>query len=100
FGMFVGLRETAGAVQSIAGVGGPFQYGRPAGARVFAEIDKLGKQISQSELDMALFKAANSVGGIMFHYPAGQINRLVDAAAAIIEGRTKNPLAPLAGYAR
>lgn len=100
FGMFVGLRETAGAVQSIAGVGGPFNYGGPAGARVFTEIDKLGKQIGQGDLDMALFKAANSTAGILFHYPAGQVNRLVDGAAALIDGKTKNPLAPLTGYAR
>lgn len=99
-GMFVGLREVAGAAQSIAGVGGPFQYGGPAGARVFAEIDKLGKQIGQGELDMALFKAANSTAGILFHYPAGQVNRLVDGVAALIEGKTSNPLAPFAGYAR
>lgn len=100
FGMFVGLREIGGAAQTIAGVGGPFSYTGPAGLRLFSEVEKLAKQINQGDLDMALFKAANSTGGILFHYPAGQVNRAVDGVAALISGETKNPLAPLTGYAR
>jgi len=100
FGMFVGLREMAGAAQALAGVGGPFQYGGPAGLRLIGEIERLAKQIDQGEPDMALFKAANNTAGILFHYPAGQVNRLVEGAAALIEGKTANPLAPLAGVRR
>lgn len=99
-GMFVGLRELAGAAQSLAGVGGPFNYGGPAGLRVIGEMERLAKQIDQGDLDMALFKSANNTAGILFHYPAGQVNRLVEGAAALIEGKTSNPLAPLAGIAR
>lgn len=99
-GMFVGLRELAGAAQALAGVGGPFNYGGPAGLRVIGEMERLAKQIDQGDLDLALFKAANNTAGILFHYPAGQVNRLVEGAAALIEGKTNNPLAPLAGIAR
>lgn len=97
FGMFVGLREIAGGAQAMVGVGGPFNYSGPAGVRLFGEIDKLGKQLGQGELDAALFKSANNVAGILFHYPAGQVNRLVEGVVALVEGRTRNPLAPLAG---
>lgn len=98
FGMFVGLRELAGFAQLAAGVGNPgLGYSGPAGLRFFSEMNKLGQQVGQGELDWALFKAANNVGGLLFHYPAGQVNRAVEGAAALIEGKTDNPLAPLVG---
>lgn len=99
-GMFIGLRELGGAVQHMVGDDNPFSYGGPAGLRLFAEFDKLGKQIGQGDLDMALFKAGNNVGGILFHYPSGVINRFIDGIVALIEGKTNNPLAPIGGYAR
>jgi hypothetical protein len=75
-GLFVGLREITSGVQMALGVGNPgIGYSGPAGARFFAEMQKLGQQIGQGEADMALFKAANSTAGILFHYPAGQVNR-------------------------
>ena len=49
------------------------------------------------ELDMAAFKAANNTAGVLFHYPAGQVNRTVEGTAALIEGRTDNLLAVIAG---
>jgi len=97
-GLFVGLREITSGVQMALGVGNPgIGYSGPAGARFFAEMQKLGQQIGQGEADMALFKAANSTAGILFHYPAGQVNRSVEGTAALLEGRTNNPLAPLVG---
>ena len=101
FGMFVGLREVAGAAQLAAGVGNPaFGYAGPAGLRFFSEMNKLGVQVGQGELDMALFKAANNVGGLLFHYPASQVNRAVEGSAALIDGDTQNPLAPFVGVNR
>lgn len=101
FGMFVGLREVAGAAQLAAGVGNPaFGYSGPAGLRFFSEMNKLGVQVGQGELDMALFKSANNVGGLMFHYPASQVNRAVEGSAALIDGETQNPLAPFVGVNR
>ena len=43
------------------------------------------------------FKAANNTAGVLFHYPAGQVNRTVEGTAALLEGRTDNPLAVIAG---
>ena len=101
FGMFVGVRELAGFAQLAAGVGNPgLGYSGPAGLRFFSEMNKLGQQVGQGELDWALFKAANNVGGLLFHYPAGQVNRAVEGAAALIDGDTDNPLAPLVGVQR
>ena len=97
-GLFVGLRELAGAVQAAVGVDiYKTGYGGPAGLRFFTEMQKFGQQVNQGELDMALFKAANNTSGILFHYPAGQVNRLVEGTAALIDGDTDNPLAPLVG---
>ncbi|SDH22751.1 hypothetical protein [Propionivibrio dicarboxylicus] len=97
-GLMVGTREVTAAVQKIAGVEQfKTSYGGAAGLRLFQEIDKLGTQISQGDADMALFKAANNVGGIIFHYPSGQINRTADGIAAMAEGKTENPMALVVG---
>ena len=69
----------------------------PAGLRVLQEIDELGQQMVQHEADMALFKAADNVGGILFHYPSGQINRTVEGIAARADGKTRNPAAVVMG---
>lgn len=98
FGMFLGVREIAEAAKLASGLGNPgLGYSGPAGLRFFSEVNKFGAQIGQGELDWALFKAANNVAGILFHYPAGQVNRMVEGTAALIDGKTENPLAPLVG---
>lgn len=98
FGTMVGLRELAGAVQTTAGLPGDYQG--PASVRVFAEIAKLGKQVGQGEVDEALLKALDNVGGILFHYPAGQINATADGLATMAQGKTSNPGALLVGSDR
>ena len=44
-------------------------YGGPAGLRLFTEIDKLGQQIDQGEIDAAFLKALNSTAGVLFSTP-------------------------------
>lgn len=98
FGMFLGLREMAEAVKLAAGLGNPgIGYSGPAGLRFFSEVNKLGTQVGQGELDWALLKALNNTAGILFHYPAGQVNRLVEGTVELIDGKTSNPVAPLVG---
>jgi len=98
FGMFLGVREMAEAVKLAVGLGNPgIGYSGPAGLRFFSEVYKLGQQAGQGELDWAFFKAANNAAGILFHYPAGQINRLVEGVVALMDDKTDNPLAPLVG---
>jgi hypothetical protein len=98
FGMMVGLRDVAGAAQSVAGVN-EFNtgYGGPSGGRFFGEVYKLAQQAHQGEADMALFKALDNVIGILFKLPSGQLNRTVEGAVALNEGQTDNPAALFAG---
>jgi len=96
-GLFIGVREFTGAVQAAAGVGTPFRYSGPAGIRLISEFEKFTQQAAQGELDKALLKSGSNVAGMLFHYPAGQVNRLVEGTMALLEGRSKNPLAPLVG---
>lgn len=96
-GMTPITREMTLAVQALGGVGGRFDYAGPAGLRFFAELQKLGVQVSQGELDMPLFRAANNTAGVLFHYPAGQVGRTVAGAVALIDGETSNPAVLVAG---
>lgn len=95
FGTMVGLRETAGALQTAAGLPGDYQG--PASVRIFAELAKLGKQVNQGQVDEAALKAAANVGGILFHLPSGQVTATLDGVAAMAEGKTKNPGALIVG---
>jgi hypothetical protein len=40
------------------------------------------------------------VGGILLHYPAGQINRIIDGMLALEEGSTDKPGALIFGAPR
>lgn len=90
-GTLVGLREVSAAISGFNG------YSGPAGTRFFNELAKLGKQVQQGEADTAFAKALNNTAGILFHYPAGQINRTVEGLLALWEGDTQNPGALLVG---
>jgi hypothetical protein len=93
-GSMVGLREVASAVQGYTG------YEGPAGARIFASLGKLVKQVQQGEADAAFWRSLNEAAGIMLHYPAGQAKRTAEGFAAMMEGRTKNPVALIVGPPR
>ena len=97
-GTMVGLREISGAAQTALGLTGDYQG--PASVRLFASIAELGKQINQGEVDEALLKAADNVGGVLFHYPAGQINATVDGLVTMGQGKTDNPGALIVGSNR
>ena len=96
FGTMVLLREAGAAVQATAGAGG-VEYTGPVAVRFFAELAKLGKQVQQGEPDEAFWKALNSVAGIIFHYPAGQINSTISGINALADGKTESPGALLVG---
>lgn len=97
-GTMVGLREITAAMQKLAGVEQfKSSYGGPAGLRMFQEVDKLSTQMAQGEVDAALLKAINNTAGNLLHYPSGQINRTAGGTAALIEGKTDNPMAVLLG---
>jgi hypothetical protein len=87
-GQMIVLREVAVAAQAVTG-GDTYGYQGPAGLRFFSDLYKLGVQTDQADADFALFKAANSVGGTLLHYPAGQINSTLDGILAIEDGRVE-----------
>jgi len=91
FGTMVGLREISAAFSGFSG------YQGPAGTRFFSEVAKFGKQVEQGEADAAFLKSLNNIGGIIFHYPAGQINRTVEGANALMDGETDNMSALIFG---
>lgn len=86
FGQMVLLREVGTAIDVAAG-GQGYGYQGPAGLRFFGDLYKVGQQVNQGDADMALFKAANQVGGAVFHYPAGQINTTLEGIMAVEDGR-------------
>ena len=96
--MMVGVREAVGAAQYMTGTKQfDSAYGGPAGLRFFQELDKLGKQIGQGEIDRAFTRSAINVLGITAHLPSAQMNRTIDGVIAISEDQTENPMALLMG---
>jgi hypothetical protein len=92
-GTMIGLRELNAVVSGSMG------YEGPAGARFFADVAKFAKQVEQGDADEAFFRAANSLGGVLLHYPSGQIERTVRGMVELSEGNQSNPLGLLFGPA-
>lgn len=99
FGLMFGVREISGAVQAATGTS---QYGTdysgPAGLRPISDLAKLGKQVHQGEADAALRRAVIRTAGEVLRLPAAQVNRSLDGAQALSEGRTENPAALVFGF--
>ncbi|MCR4374153.1 MAG: 2'-5' RNA ligase family protein [Acidobacteria bacterium] len=72
-------RELGGAVEG-------YRYSGPAGGGVFDEAARLITQIGQGKVDDPLVKSLNNTAGIVFHYPATQVERLVRVALALKDG--------------
>lgn len=96
FGFMVGMREIGGIIQSDG------QWaGGPAALRLLSQdLPRLYQQIQQGELDSTLRKTVLNAAGIIFHFPAGQINRTLDGFEAMAKGETSNPMALLLGPPR
>ena len=88
-GTMIGLRELGSLGRGLTGL--PGDYSGPAGGRILGEITRLGKQVHQGEADEAFWKALNSAAGVIFHYPAGQINATADGIVTMADGKTTNP---------
>jgi GNAT superfamily N-acetyltransferase len=88
FGQMIGVRDI-GIAADVATGGDAFGYSGPPSLKFFSEIYKFGQQVDQGEADMPMFKALNSAGGILFHYPAGQINSTLEGMMAIERGEVE-----------
>ena len=53
---------------------------------VIEDFGKVTEQVGQGEIDRALLTSANNLGGILFKYPASQINKTGRAIALSAEG--------------
>jgi hypothetical protein len=98
--MMVGLREL-GALSNIA-VGKDTVvrgYEGPAGTRPIALAYKLVGQLQQGEADEGLWKSANALAGVLFRYPATQVQRTIDGFFALKDGSTSNPFVLATGPA-
>lgn len=90
-GLMIGLREVG---SMFAAPGG---YSSLAGLRFLTEAGKLVEQGKQGEIDEAFLKSANNAAGILFHYPAGQVQRTALGIQAMADGKSKNPMVLLTG---
>jgi len=72
-GVLAGMPIVRDGASALSG----FQGGGALGG-FWEEVGKLGTQVNQGELDPALLKSLNNVGGTMFRYPSGQLNRIFD----------------------
>jgi len=78
----VGAREFAGLLSG-------YQYSGPAATRIVGDVAKLYQTIEnaaeQGEGSDALWRSLNDTGGILFHYPAAQIDRTWRGIEAVTE---------------
>lgn len=72
-------------------------YEGPAGLRIIPQTYTLAQQIKQGEADATFWRSLNIEGGLLFHYPALQLQRTAEGAAALLSGKTRNPLALVGG---
>ena len=92
------VREGGGIAQNLIDPQHAFEYTGPASLRFFASVSNLAKQAGQGEADEAFWKALNETLGMIFHYPAGQINATLDGVTSIADGKTENPGALIVGH--
>lgn len=89
FGPFVGFSQFAGAARGEDAYG----YKGPAGLAFFSEMNSVGKAVAEADFDASFWKPANRAAGMVFHYPASQIDASVRGALAYFNGETDNPAA-------
>jgi len=61
----------------------------------FADFTK--QALRRGERKEALWRSANHLGGVLFHYPAAQLDKTVRGFLALANGKTSNPAALIVG---
>lgn len=97
FGQLIVFREWQNIVDALAGTPNG-EYSGPSGMRGIVDVLKLAKQIGQGQNDIALWKSVISVTSDIFRLPGGQINKTLGGAAALAQGKTRNPAALIFGF--
>jgi hypothetical protein len=78
------IREIASMIQGFSGGTTTMSY--------YKAISDVTVQAEQGELDTALFKSINTLGGMTFKYPSGAINRFASAAYKDSIGEDVDPI--------
>jgi hypothetical protein len=91
-------REFQGVATALLGGGDTVRgYAGPAGARAIDLVYKFAQQAKQLEPDEAFMKATLNLAGVLFHFPAAQVDRTIRGWSALVEGETSNPGVLLVG---
>lgn len=90
---FVGVSQVAGAVRG----DDAFGYRGPAGLGIFAEATNAGKAAAELDFDESFWRPANKTAGMIFHYPASQLDATVRGGMAMWKGETSDPKVLLFG---
>jgi hypothetical protein len=72
-------------------------YEGPAGMRTIQTLLRFGDELKQGKVDDGLKRAMLAAAGVLFAFPAAQVQRTVDGYVALEEGRTENPMALVFG---
>lgn len=75
----LGTRELSGTIQ------GYYGYQGPASLRMYSAVPKVIQQLRQGKFDTAAWHAGNELAGLVFHYPATALRRLVDGIEWMFE---------------
>jgi hypothetical protein len=89
-GTLVGVRELSSALNGN-------DYSGPAALRFYATVSKVVKQVGEGKYTKATWEALNNIAGVLFHYPAGQVQRTAEGVSALVNGDTNNPGALISG---
>lgn len=85
------VRELSSAAKGFSVTGTPQ-------AGLLNDTGKVMTQLQQGEVDAALLKSLNNVGGTLFHYPSAQMNRAIDAYwRENVEGEDVAPIEYITG---
>ena len=79
------LRETSGPIQG-------YPYHGPAGLLAVQSAIATGAQIKQGEIDAALWRNMNLLGGAVFQYPAAALNEGIEAFDQVLGGNVPTAL--------
>jgi len=85
-GMHPITRETLRNVPPVLFEGKPYAYKGPPGLGVVGDFNEFAAGFSRDELGLSTLFKAHEIGGVLFRYPAGQINDTLKGIIAIGEG--------------
>jgi len=90
FGLMVGLRDIGSIIDSNG------KTSAPSGI-VLQQFSDFYKHAKEGKNTEAFWRSANRLGGVLFHYPAAQVDKTARGFEALADGKTSNPGVLLVG---